>query len=106
MTVGSSTASRVPLATRSLSSGVDPSHGDRAAQPAGDEPRVIPPIAAQARAPIATRYVSPMADEPRLSHLDSSGRARMVDVGDKRESDRRARAQRSRSHEPGDRRDR
>jgi cyclic pyranopterin phosphate synthase len=33
-----------------------------------------------------------MADEPRLSHIDPSGRARMVDVGDKRESDRRARA--------------
>jgi cyclic pyranopterin phosphate synthase len=33
-----------------------------------------------------------MADEPRLSHIDPSGRARMVDVGDKHESDRRARA--------------
>ena len=34
-----------------------------------------------------------MADEPSLSHLDSSGRARMVDVGGKEETDRRARAQ-------------
>jgi cyclic pyranopterin phosphate synthase len=33
-----------------------------------------------------------MADERRLSHIDPSGRARMVDVGDKAESDRRARA--------------
>jgi cyclic pyranopterin monophosphate synthase len=33
-----------------------------------------------------------MDDDRGLSHLDSSGRARMVDVGDKRESDRRARA--------------
>jgi cyclic pyranopterin monophosphate synthase len=34
-----------------------------------------------------------MVDEPSLSHLDSSGRARMVDVGGKEETDRRARAQ-------------
>jgi cyclic pyranopterin phosphate synthase len=34
-----------------------------------------------------------MADDARLTHIDSTGRARMVDVGDKRESDRRARAQ-------------
>jgi cyclic pyranopterin phosphate synthase len=34
-----------------------------------------------------------MADEPQLTHLDSEGRARMVDVGDKRETDRRAIAQ-------------
>ena len=34
-----------------------------------------------------------MADETRLSHLDAGGRARMVDVGDKRESERYARAQ-------------
>jgi cyclic pyranopterin phosphate synthase len=34
-----------------------------------------------------------MADERKLSHLDAGGRARMVDVGDKRETDRRARAQ-------------
>ena len=34
-----------------------------------------------------------MADEPRLTHLDATGRARMVDVGDKRETDRRAIAQ-------------
>ena len=27
-----------------------------------------------------------MGDEPRLSHLDASGRARMVDVGDKPEA--------------------
>ena len=33
-----------------------------------------------------------MADASHLSHLDSAGRARMVDVGDKPESDRRARA--------------
>jgi cyclic pyranopterin monophosphate synthase len=33
-----------------------------------------------------------MDDDRGLSHLDASGRARMVDVGDKRESDRRARA--------------
>lgn len=31
-----------------------------------------------------------MADEAKLSHLDSSGRARMVDVGGKQETDRRA----------------
>jgi cyclic pyranopterin monophosphate synthase len=31
-----------------------------------------------------------MADEAKLSHLDSTGRARMVDVGGKQESDRRA----------------
>ena len=31
-----------------------------------------------------------MADESKLSHLDSTGRARMVDVGGKQESDRRA----------------
>jgi cyclic pyranopterin phosphate synthase len=34
-----------------------------------------------------------MADEAKLSHLDATGRARMVDVGGKRESDRYARAQ-------------
>jgi cyclic pyranopterin phosphate synthase len=34
-----------------------------------------------------------MADEPQLTHLDATGRARMVDVGDKRETDRRAIAQ-------------
>jgi cyclic pyranopterin phosphate synthase len=34
-----------------------------------------------------------MADDARLTHIDSTGRARMVDVGDKRETDRRARAQ-------------
>jgi len=33
-----------------------------------------------------------MAKEPKLSHLDAHGQARMVDVGDKKESDRRARA--------------
>jgi len=33
-----------------------------------------------------------MGDEARLSHIDSTGRARMVDVGGKRETDRRARA--------------
>ena len=33
-----------------------------------------------------------MAKEPKLSHLDAQGQARMVDVGDKKESDRRARA--------------
>jgi cyclic pyranopterin phosphate synthase len=33
-----------------------------------------------------------MGDDTRLSHIDPSGRARMVDVGDKQESDRRARA--------------
>jgi len=33
-----------------------------------------------------------VADASHLSHLDSAGRARMVDVGDKPESDRRARA--------------
>jgi cyclic pyranopterin monophosphate synthase len=33
-----------------------------------------------------------MADDPKLSHLDATGRARMVDVGHKRETDRRARA--------------
>ena len=33
-----------------------------------------------------------MDDDTRLSHLDSVGRARMVDVGNKAESDRRARA--------------
>ncbi len=43
--------------------------------------------------PGATRYVSLMATEGQLSHLDSTGRARMVDVGGKQESDRRARAQ-------------
>jgi cyclic pyranopterin monophosphate synthase len=43
--------------------------------------------------PDLTRYVSPMADEAKLSHLDATGRARMVDVGSKRESDRYARAQ-------------
>ncbi|MGL4511991.1 MAG: bifunctional molybdenum cofactor biosynthesis protein MoaC/MoaB [Lacipirellulaceae bacterium] len=32
----------------------------------------------------------PSADEPRLSHLDASGQARMVDVGDKPVTDRRA----------------
>ncbi|MEO8091186.1 MAG: cyclic pyranopterin monophosphate synthase MoaC [bacterium] len=31
--------------------------------------------------------------EPRLTHLDQSGAARMVDVGDKAESERRARAE-------------
>src|SRR5687768_673307 len=41
---------------------------------------------------MSTRYVSRMDDERGLSHLDAGGRARMVDVGDKRESDRRARA--------------
>ena len=39
-----------------------------------------------------TRYGWPVSDEPQLSHLDSAGRARMVDVGGKAESDRRARA--------------
>jgi cyclic pyranopterin phosphate synthase len=33
-----------------------------------------------------------VGDIPQLSHLDSAGRARMVDVGGKAESDRRARA--------------
>jgi cyclic pyranopterin phosphate synthase len=33
-----------------------------------------------------------MADDPQLSHLDATGRARMVDVGHKQETDRRARA--------------
>jgi cyclic pyranopterin monophosphate synthase len=33
-----------------------------------------------------------VGDVPQLSHLDSAGRARMVDVGGKSESDRRARA--------------
>jgi cyclic pyranopterin phosphate synthase len=33
-----------------------------------------------------------MGDAPRMSHLDSSGRARMVDVGGKAETERRARA--------------
>jgi len=41
---------------------------------------------------IANRYVSGVADEPKLSHLDEGGRARMVDVGGKQETDRRARA--------------
>ena len=42
---------------------------------------------------MATRYVVRMADadgEPQLSHLDAAGRARMVDVGAKRETARRA----------------
>jgi cyclic pyranopterin monophosphate synthase len=39
-----------------------------------------------------TRYGCPVGDVPQLSHLDSAGRARMVDVGGKCESDRRARA--------------
>jgi cyclic pyranopterin phosphate synthase len=39
-----------------------------------------------------TRYGCPVGDVPQLSHLDSAGRARMVDVGGKSESDRRARA--------------
>ena len=34
-----------------------------------------------------------MADDPRLTHIDATGRARMVDVGDKHETDRRAIAQ-------------
>ena len=34
-----------------------------------------------------------MADERQLTHLDAAGRARMVDVGDKHETDRRATAQ-------------
>jgi cyclic pyranopterin phosphate synthase len=42
---------------------------------------------------VSNRYGCPVTDTPRLSHLDSAGRARMVDVGDKAESDRRARAQ-------------
>ncbi|MGH2978287.1 MAG: cyclic pyranopterin monophosphate synthase MoaC [Solirubrobacterales bacterium] len=33
-----------------------------------------------------------MSDAPQLSHLDTAGRARMVDVGNKTESNRRARA--------------
>jgi cyclic pyranopterin monophosphate synthase len=33
-----------------------------------------------------------VTDDPELSHLDAAGRARMVDVGAKRETDRRARA--------------
>jgi cyclic pyranopterin phosphate synthase len=33
-----------------------------------------------------------MGDDAKLSHLDATGRARMVDVGHKRETDRRARA--------------
>jgi cyclic pyranopterin phosphate synthase len=33
-----------------------------------------------------------MADEPRLTHLDGAGRARMVDVSGKAVSERRARA--------------
>jgi cyclic pyranopterin phosphate synthase len=36
--------------------------------------------------------VAHVGDVPQLSHLDSAGRARMVDVGGKAESDRRARA--------------
>ena len=39
-----------------------------------------------------TRYGCPVGDVPQLSHLDSAGRARMVDVGGKAESARRARA--------------
>ena len=42
------------------------------------------------RAIIAKRYVSRVAEEPKLSHLDQAGRARMVDVGGKQETDRRA----------------
>ena len=41
---------------------------------------------------ITNRYVSGVAEEPKLSHLDEAGRARMVDVGGKPETDRRARA--------------
>ena len=42
--------------------------------------------------PAGTRYGCRVGDAPQLSHLDSAGRARMVDVGGKAESNRRARA--------------